>query len=264
MSNQTGLNQETPASTSGHATSMDEMKAFFAQALQQSQETMLAKMKEELSASVTASVHDAVSSSSGLSGIKRRAADIKNEGIKKQFTPMEESMLRMQAVQQPLQAFVNGEIDSISQEEAARMTDYLDEGIAIASQRLQHLEIAETQGWSVAKKMEEAQLTLHLDEESQKRLKKAKKEVKEEEKEKEAKKGKKVVKQGPRQFVRHSNFFPRGGFTGGFRRGGFHNGGAPRMGGPCYSCGRPGHVAAFCPSQGLAAVNAGRAGPALQ
>ena len=199
---------------------MNEMKDFLTQALAASQESILARMKEELSASVSASVHDAVSSSSGLSGIKRRAESIKNEGIKKQFVPLEESLLRMQAVQEPLKAFVDGDLDSISPDDAAKMSEYLDEGIQLVSKRLQQLEIAETQGWQIAKKMEENQLVLQLDEESQKLLKKAKKEVKEEEKEREAKKAKKSSSKPSTRPPFRRSFFPRGGFHGGFQRGG--------------------------------------------
>jgi hypothetical protein len=113
------------------------------------------------------------------------------------------------------------------------------------------LEIAEVEGWDVAKCLEKNALFLDLPEDMQKQLKRAKKEAKAEET---AKKDKKP--QNRRGFFhRRVGRGDRGDFDGG--RGGFCGGVESRS---CYSCGQAGHISVHCPLKVAATANAGRQG----
>jgi hypothetical protein len=124
------------------------------------------------------------------------------------------------------------------------------------TKRMTHLEIAEVEGWNVAKCLEKNQFILDLPEELQKQLKRAKKEAKEKDQSKENKKS--SSKRGYRS--RRGGFRgSSGGFSGPGHHGGFQSGSGFKGGcGPCFSCGLAGHIAAFCPMKGAAPAHAGR------
>jgi hypothetical protein len=85
---------------------------------------------------------------------KRKADDITNEGIKKQYTPLEETKLRVEAMREKLQTVTEGAQPAIGPEEAAELQKTIDEGLDLVSRRICHLEIAHIEGWSVAQAME--------------------------------------------------------------------------------------------------------------
>ncbi|GAQ86349.1 hypothetical protein KFL_002830260 [Klebsormidium nitens] len=143
-------------------------------------DNIIARVKGELTQSVSASVQDAVSST--LAGKKRRAEAIKNDGIKKQFVPLEEACLRMEHVKSSLKNFTEGETEEISHDDAVKMQDRT--------------------SWM------------------KKQLKRTKKDFKAEEKEKESKKKTKQGFK-PKFFQKTKSFYPRGGFSVG-RGGGFY------------------------------------------
>jgi hypothetical protein len=66
-------------------------------------------------------------------------------------------------------------------EEAAHLQKTIDEGIDMASKRMHFLEVAQVEGWDVAKCLEKNELFLELPEDIQKQLKRAKKDAKLEE-----------------------------------------------------------------------------------
>jgi hypothetical protein len=197
-----------------------------------------------------------------LSNIKRKHDAIFNEGLKKQYQPLEEVQIRMDAVNEA-PAKAAEENRSISPEEASNLQKILDEGKQISSKRLQFLEVAHVEGWEVAKCMEKNTFLMELDEDTEKQLKRARKDAKALETEKKEKKS------GNAHSNRRGYFFRRGGggrggyggFRGGYGRGfaGGYGGGMQR-GGPraCFSCGQIGHLSANCPQRGMHAVHAGR------
>lgn len=123
----------------------------------------------------------------------------------------------------------------------------------LVSRRISHLEIAETEGWAVAKHMEKIQLLMELSEDLQKQLKRARKDAKAEEAEKNQKKQGKSKGFHP---YRRGNHF-RGGHSG-FGRGSGGFSGGPQRGGPksCWSCGQVGHISMFCPMKSMQAAGA--------
>lgn len=213
-------------------------------ALRRSEERLALRFQNQLSTTV----EDALSTS--LASKKRKADQIKNEGIKKQYIPVEEATLRMKAVRSSLAEAVD-EQTPLGPADAEKLRDHLDEGIKILEKRMAHLEIAQQEGWDVAKKMEDNELVLSLPEEMRAQLKKAKKEAKEEEKEKKESKnsaGKKGFKKGGKPWMKSQ-------FGGGF--GGFQKGAK----GPCFSYGQFDHISATCPNKAFAAMNAVRHNP---
>jgi hypothetical protein len=77
---------------------------------------------------------------------------------------------------------------SISPEEASSLQKILDEGKQISSKRLQFLKVAHVEGWEVAKCMEKSTFPMELVEDTQKQLKRARKDAKALETEKKEKK----------------------------------------------------------------------------
>jgi hypothetical protein len=77
---------------------------------------------------------------------KRKADDITNEGIKKQYIPLEETKLRLEAMREKLQTVTKGVQPAIGPEEAAELQKTIDEGLDLVSRRICHLEIARTEG----------------------------------------------------------------------------------------------------------------------
>jgi hypothetical protein len=235
--NQAAFNQ-VPQAPAGQQAQAPDFDAYFTRL----EERLTNRLKDQLSSTV----EDALSTS--LASKKRKADLLKNEGIKKQYIPIEEASLRMKAVRDSLSNSVE-EGTPLDSEDAAKLRDHLDEGIKIIDKRMAHLEVAQHEGWDVAKKMEENALVLHLSEEMQQQLKKAKKEVKEENNNKKEKgSGKKSFKKGGKPFWRNNSSF------GGTQGGGFQKG--PK--GPCFSCGQFGHISQWCPNKGVVAANAGR------
>jgi hypothetical protein len=186
--------------------------------------------------------------------IKRRADAISNEGIKKQYVPLEETKIRLEAARDAVKEVVEGAKPAIGPEEAAQLQKTLDEGLAEVSRRIAHLEIAEVEGWSVAKQMEKNRLMMELPDDLQKQLKQARKDAKEEEAEKEKKKGGQKSKG-----YRRGNGF-RGGHSGFGRGSGSFGGGGFSKGVPkaCWSCGQVGRISSFCPMKGMQASAAFR------
>jgi hypothetical protein len=86
-----------------------------------------------------------------LASKKRKAYMMRNEGIKKQYAPIEEASLRMKAVRESLTSFVE-EGTPLAPKDAAKLRDHLDEGITILEKRMAHLEVAQHEGWDVATK----------------------------------------------------------------------------------------------------------------
>jgi hypothetical protein len=216
-----------------------ELDAFFEKALRRSEERLANRFKDQLSSTV----EDALSSS--LANKKRKADLLKNEGIKKQYVPIEEATLRMKAVRESL-AEATEQGTPLDPEDAAKLRDHLDEGILLLEKRMAHLEVAQYEGWDVAKKMEDNALVLHLSEEMQQQLKNAKKEVKEDSTKK-INNGKKFKKGG--KFWKNNSQFGGAPQFGGFQKG-------PK--GPCFSCGQHGHISQWCPNKGVVAAHANR------
>lgn len=133
-------------------------------ALSRLENRIFTRLRDELS-----SIHDALGSSLALK--KRKAEKIFNEGIKKQFIPVEEATLCMAEIRNVLSEVVEGESPALGPEEATRLREHLDQGIDLCTKGMHHLEIAEVEGWNVAKKMETNALVLHLPEDMQKQLK---------------------------------------------------------------------------------------------
>jgi hypothetical protein len=202
---QAPVNQAVPQAGHAGQQAPPDLDAYFPRL----EERLTHRLKDHLSSSV----EDALSTS--LASKKRKADLMKNEGIKKQYAPIEEASLRMEAVRESLTSSVE-EGTPLAPEDAAKLRDHLDEGISILDKRMAHLEVAQHEGWDVAKKMEENALVLHLPDDMQQQLKKAKKEVKEEANNKKEKgPGKKTFKKGGKPFWRNNFGAPQ---TGGFQR----------------------------------------------
>lgn len=229
----------------------------------QFEDRLASRIEKKLSA-----VQDSVAGSS-LDSKKRKADSIKNDGIRKQYVPLEESSLRMHEVNETLAAVAEGEAEPIDAEQAGHLREHLEQGIKFCTDRMQFLEIAETEGWPVARKVEEDSFLIKLPEDLQSQVKKARKAVKADELAKEKKK--------PFKKFRGSRGGFGGGFGGGFRRfsgrGGFNNGfsgfnqgfsqgfshqGSHGPKGVCWSCGNPGHISAYCTAKSNSAVNSAR------
>jgi hypothetical protein len=217
-----------------------ELDAFLENALRRSEERIANRFKDQLSSTV----EDVLSSS--LANKKRKADQLKNEGIKKQYIPIEEATLRMKVVRESLADTAEREAP-IGPDDAAKLRDHLDEGILLLEKRMAHLEVAQYEGWDVAKKMEENALVIHLSDDMQQQLKKAKKEVKEDSAKKNNTSGKKFKKGG--KFWKNNTHFGGAPQYGGFQKG-------PK--GPCFSCGQAGHISQWCPNKGVVAANANR------
>jgi hypothetical protein len=65
--------------------------------------------------------------------IKRRADAINNEGIKKQYVPLEETKIRLEAARDAVKEVVEGAKPAIDHEEATQLQKTLDEGLAEVS-----------------------------------------------------------------------------------------------------------------------------------
>ncbi|GAQ90204.1 hypothetical protein KFL_006130010, partial [Klebsormidium nitens] len=151
-----------------------------------SEDRIASRIEQKLSA-----VQDSVSAGAGSSSFeskKRKGESLKNEGIKKQYVPLEEASLHMHEVRDRVAAVADGDLPPLGPEDAEKLRQHLDEGIDICSKRLQFLEIAESEGWNVLKKVEEQAFISTLPDELQAQVKKAKKAVKEDEQSKEKKK----------------------------------------------------------------------------
>jgi hypothetical protein len=171
-------------------------------------ETALARQKNE----ILSAVRDQLStiSSTPFATIKRKADQFSNDGLKKQFAPLEEAKLRLDAVRNTMAGVAEGTSSSaLGKDEAAQAVKTMDEGISHIQKRMHFLEVAQVEGWDVAKCLEKNALFLDLPEDMQKQLKRAKKDAKMEEGDKKGKKN-----QNKRGF-----HFRRGGGRG---RGGFH------------------------------------------
>jgi hypothetical protein len=107
--------------------------------------------------------------SAPFANAKRKADDISNEGIKKQYILLEETKLRLQSMKTKLQGVAEGQEGAIGPEEAAQLQKTLDEGLDLVDKRIFHLEIAQTEGWTVARQMEKNYLMMELPEDLQKR-----------------------------------------------------------------------------------------------
>jgi plasmid maintenance system antidote protein VapI len=192
---------------------------------------------------------------------KRKHEDITNEALRKQYEPLEEMTIRINAVSEVLSDASTNQ-KAITPEEALRLQKTLDEGKQFTSRRLKHLEVAIAEGWEVAKQMEKNAFMMELDEDMQKQLKRARKDAKAAEAEKKEKKHHNGHANRRGYFFRRG----RGGFRGGFGggggfRGGFQGGfGGGQRGGPraCYTCGQVGHLSAYCPQRGAQAAAGGR------
>jgi hypothetical protein len=114
-----------------------------------------------------------------FSTIKRKAERFNNEGLKKQFIPLEEAKLRLDAVRSTMAGVAEGGSgSSLGKEEAAQAVKTLDEGIRHIEKRMHFLEVDQVEGWNVAKCLEKNALFLDLPEDMQKQLKRAKKDAK--------------------------------------------------------------------------------------
>jgi hypothetical protein len=204
----------------------------------------------------------ASSSSDPFATIKRKAETITNEGLKKQYEPLEETKLRVDAVSETMKEAVENQRGlSFEETVALQKTLQTDEGSSVLSRRVSHLEIAIAEGWDVAKQFEKNTFMMELPEDMQKQLKRARKDAKAAEEEKKAK------SRGSHAGNRRGYFFRRGRGGGFGGRGGFHGGnrggfggGAFHRGGPraCYTCNQVGHLSANCPQRGFQAAMAGR------
>jgi hypothetical protein len=65
--------------------------------------------------------------------IKRKADDISNEGIKKQYIPLEETKLRMAAARDAVKEIAEGGKAALGPEDAAQLQKTLDEGLDLVS-----------------------------------------------------------------------------------------------------------------------------------
>jgi hypothetical protein len=88
-----------------------------------------------------------------LSSVKRKHETISNEGLKKQYEPLEEMQIRVDAISEAL-AKATEENMTISPDEALQLQKTLDEGKIFTSRRLPFFEVAHVEGWNVAKCME--------------------------------------------------------------------------------------------------------------
>lgn len=197
-----------------------------------------------------------------IASAKRKHETITNEALKKQYEPMEEMHIRVDAVSEALSEASSNQ-KSITPEEALRLQKTLDEGKQFTIRRMKHLEVAIAEGWDVVKQMEKNAFMMELDEDMQKQLKRARKDAKAAEAEKNNKKNNGFANRRGYAFRRGRGGFPgRGGFGGGGFRGGFRGGyaGGVQRGGPraCFTCGPVGHLAAYCPQRGAQAAAGGR------
>jgi hypothetical protein len=218
----------------------DQLKAILDSALTQQKNDILSAVKEQLGSI----------SSTPFSTIKRKADQFSNEGLKKQFVPLEEAKLRLDAVRTTMAGVAEGTSSSaIGRDEAAHAVKTLDEGISHLQKRMHFLEVAQVEGWNIAKCLEKNALFLDLLEDMQKQLKRAKKDAKLEEGDKKGKKGQNRKGFHCRRGGRgRAGFFPQS-------RGGFRGGVDSRS---CYSCGQVGHISANCPTKVAARAHAGR------
>jgi hypothetical protein len=220
-----------------------QLDAILDQALERQRATLLAAVKDQISSLQP----------TPFAGVKRRAEKIANEGIKKQFTPLEETKLRLDAVHDAVAGVAAGEATPIGPEEAVHLQKTLDEGIALVSKRMHFLEVAQVEGWNVAKCLKKNELFLDRPEDMQKQLKRAKKEAKAEE----------VVKE-KKKFGNRKGFYSRRGGRGRGGHGpsnfggGFGGSGRRPDSRTCYVCGQVGHISATCPSKVAPAANGGR------
>lgn len=181
----------------------DQIAAMLDSALERQKKELLSVFKDQLS----------TINPTPFASIKRKADKISNDGIKKQFIPLEDTKLRLDAVRTTITGVAKGDTGPIGPAEAVQLKKTLDEGIDLVQKRMHFLEIAEVEGWSVAKCLEKNALSLKLLDDMQKQLKRAKKDAKMEEGEKKEKK----KNQNRRGF--HARRGGRGG------RGGQHAGG---------------------------------------
>jgi hypothetical protein len=214
----------------------DQLKALLDSALTQQKNDILSAVKEQLGSI----------SSTPFSTIKRKAEQFSNEGLKKQFVPLEEAKLRLDIVRTTMAGVAEG---TSSKDEAAHAVKTLDEGISHLQKRMHFLEVAQVEGWDVAKCLEKNAMFLDLPEDMQKQLKRAKKDAKLEEGDKKGKKG-----QNRKGFHYRRGARGRGGFFP-QSRGGFRGGVDSRS---CYFCGQVGHISANCPTKVAATAHAGR------
>jgi hypothetical protein len=238
--NESAANQNAAAPTNDVIPAA-QVNAMLDQALERQKATLLAAVKDQISSLQP----------TPFAGVKRRAEKIANEGIKKQFMPLEETKLRLDAVRDAVAGVAAGESVPIGPEEAVHLQKTLDEDIALVSKRMHFLEVAQIEGWDVGKCLEKNELFFDLPEDMQKQLKRAKKEAKAKEAVKE--KNKSGDKKGfflcGRGRGRGGQSHYGGGFSGPVRRQDTRT---------CFSCGQVGHILASCPLKVPAAANGGR------
>jgi hypothetical protein len=110
---------------------------------------LLQKSKDRFCSSIQKSLP--AQSADPFASIKRKADAVNNEGIMKQYVPLKETKIRLEAARDAVKEVVEGAKPAIGPEEAAHLQKTLDEGLAKVSRRIAHLEIAEVEGWPVAK-----------------------------------------------------------------------------------------------------------------
>jgi hypothetical protein len=116
----------------------DQLKAILDSALTQQKNDILSAVKEQLG----------TISSAPFSTIKRKADQFSNEGLKKQFTPLEEAKLRLDAVRSTMASVAEGtSAGAIGKTEAEKVVQTLDEGISHIQKRMHFLEVAQVEGW---------------------------------------------------------------------------------------------------------------------
>jgi hypothetical protein len=162
LQDNSAFNFTTP--TQQEAVHADQIRAILDTALAQQKNDILAAVRDQLS----------TISSTPFSTFKRKADQFSNDGLKKQFQPLEEAKLRLDAVRSTMAGVAEGGSSLLNKEEAAHVVKTLDEGISHIEKRMHFLEIAQVEGWDVAKCLEKNSLFLDLPEDKQKQLKRAK------------------------------------------------------------------------------------------
>jgi plasmid maintenance system antidote protein VapI len=122
----------------------------------------LANMQQNMQ-HILAQAQQPQASQEPIASAKRKHETIANEALKKQYEPIKEMHIRVDAVADALSEASSNQ-KAITPEEALRLQKTLDEGKQFTTRRMKHLEVAIAEGWEVAKQMEKNAFMMELDE----------------------------------------------------------------------------------------------------